>query len=169
MQYYHFDYLDSYLNLTYGYPKFKDKYFLFDNKLYKRAVPTEIGISDIAKKISDVDSDDGVIVNFEENTIFSLYPRDFSINKDDYDNSHVSSLSNGKYVFEPRKLLVINGNGCTFIKENFQINDEYHFLYCGKGVTVVINNLTLIGFNTAIFNYGNMILNNVTFKDNKLK
>lgn len=86
-----------------------------------------------------------------------------------YSQYDVVLAEGSHYLFHPRGgVLIINGNGATINLKNHDDRGGDHFLVCDKGVTVIINNLTLSGFNTAIYNYGNVILNNVTFDSNRM-
>lgn len=64
------------------------------------------------------------------------------------------------------KMLIIVGNGATIQVNNPCISDEHHFLT--NNVKTYVSGLTLRGFNTAIVNYGTLIVDNCIFKDNKL-
>ncbi|MBE6497840.1 MAG: hypothetical protein E7Z81_06135 [Methanobrevibacter sp.] len=64
------------------------------------------------------------------------------------------------------KPVVINGNGATISMTGNHAYSDYHFAYIPKFGSLTLVNMTLIGFNSAIFNYGTFIAINCTFKDN---
>ena len=77
-------------------------------------------------------------------------------------NSNILSIVSNDTTFE------INGNGHTIKVSNPNERAENHFLTCGNKSNVIINNLTLSGFNTAIINQGILNLKDVTFEGNRL-
>jgi len=62
--------------------------------------------------------------------------------------------------------VVINGNGATISMTGNHAYSDYHFAYIPKFGSLTLVNMTLKGFNSAIFNYGTFIAINCTFKDN---
>ena len=65
-------------------------------------------------------------------------------------------------------LFAINGNGHTIKVSNPNERAENHFLTCGNKSNVIIKDLKLSGFNTAIINQGTLNLTDVTFEGNRL-
>lgn len=70
-------------------------------------------------------------------------------------------------IFKPLVNLMINGSGSFINIENHKDNDKNHFLTNNLAfVSVVLNNLTLNGFNRAVINYGNCLCSFVNFTNN---
>lgn len=65
--------------------------------------------------------------------------------------------------------LIINGNGGSVNVINPKINKGYHFAFVNQFSQLTMNNLTLTGFNCALFNHGVLNLNNVILSNNKVK
>ncbi|WP_405290048.1 right-handed parallel beta-helix repeat-containing protein [Methanobrevibacter sp.] len=62
--------------------------------------------------------------------------------------------------------VIINGNGATIKLTENSASDDYHFAYVPNYGSLTLINMTLVGFNTAILNYGTFTAINCTFKDN---
>lgn len=70
-------------------------------------------------------------------------------------------------LFHPRfTTLIFNGNGNTIQAKNNKKNDLFKFIYVEKNCLVIINNLTISKFNTAILNYGTCIITNSVLDHN---
>ena len=64
--------------------------------------------------------------------------------------------------------IVIMGNGATISLTGSGQSDDNHFAFVPKYGSLTLVNLTISGFNSAIINYGQLILINCTLKDNKI-
>ena len=64
--------------------------------------------------------------------------------------------------------IVINGNGSTISLTGSGKSDDNHFAFVPRHGSLTLINLTISGFNSAIVNYGQLILINCTLKDNKI-
>ena len=66
------------------------------------------------------------------------------------------------------KSVVINGNGHTISLTDSGRSDDNHFAFVPSYSSLTLINLTISGFNTAIVNYGQLIIINCTIKDNEI-
>ncbi|WP_295609632.1 right-handed parallel beta-helix repeat-containing protein [uncultured Methanobrevibacter sp.] len=64
--------------------------------------------------------------------------------------------------------IVINGNGAKISLTGSSDSAENHFAFVPRYSSLTLINLTISGFNSAIVNYGQLILINCTLKDNKI-
>ena len=78
------------------------------------------------------------------------------------------TVSANLFQFEYCEKLIINGNGATVKVSNPKVRDEYHFVTVQAGHYLILKDMTLGGFNTAILNKGNMTVNNTIFDGNKI-
>ena len=77
--------------------------------------------------------------------------------------------ANHRFLFDVgSKPIVINGNGATISLTGSGNSEENHFAFVPKQSSLTLINLTISGFNSAIVNYGQLILINCTLKDNKI-
>ena len=133
---------------------------------------------------SDFDRDD--VSNFMVN----LEKGDYSIDVDTYKNKanpydfrtynrhHTELTPNGpnddtfayhKFLFDVgSRPVVINGNGASITLTGSSESDDNHFAFVPRYGSLTLINLTISGFNSAIVNYGQLILINCTLKDNKI-
>ena len=128
--------------------------------------------------------------NKETDCIFELDSVDYTLDLDDYLNSvhrndfrtynryHDELTPNGPNddPFAHHYFLldigmhpiVINGRGATISLTGSGESDDNHFAFVPKYGSLTLINLTISGFNSAIVNYGQLILINCTLKDNKI-
>ncbi len=66
------------------------------------------------------------------------------------------------------KTLVIFGNGFNISVRKPDLRCENHFLNCDDSSMVLMCDIVVSGFNTALITYGKCILENVTFESNRL-
>ena len=64
--------------------------------------------------------------------------------------------------------IVINGNGAKLTLTGNSYNDDEHFAFVPKYGSLTLINMTLSGFNTALVNYGKVIVINCTFENNRV-
>lgn len=64
--------------------------------------------------------------------------------------------------------LILNGNGAKIFVQNQKDDDETQFLVTKKRSSVFINNLTIQGFNIAIYNKGSVNIYNSHMDNNKV-
>ena len=67
------------------------------------------------------------------------------------------------------KTLLIMGNGFNINVCKPCLSCENHFLKCTESSTILMRDIGVSGFNTAILNSGNCIFKNVTFSNNRLE
>ena len=136
-------------------------------------------------------SDNTFILTLEDNSTITLgvlqvydlksfkqVANSVSTDKCQFDAIVIDFKNNLKLEFEPwsdeliklghMNNLIIRGNGATIAVRNPSKNDERHFLKVETKDTIWMSNITIIGFNTAILNYGTCQINNVLFKNNKV-
>lgn len=81
------------------------------------------------------------------------------------DNTYV----NHKFLFDVgSRPVVINGHGAEIKLKDSPDSDDNHFAFVPKYSSLTLINLTIIGFNDAILNYGKLIIINCTFIDNRI-
>ena len=95
-----------------------------------------------------------------------------------YNSKGTFSTKNGKkdnvyihhgFLFDVgSRPVVINGNGAEIKLSGSSDRDDNHFAFVPKYGSLTLINLTISGFNDAIVNYGNLIIINCTFKDNRI-
>ena len=78
----------------------------------------------------------------------------------------LSKADGFKFSFKSVENLLINGNGATICVDT-DTSDECHFLKVYEGQNYQINDLTINGFNRAIFNEGSLFIVNTVFNNNK--
>ena len=64
--------------------------------------------------------------------------------------------------------IVLNGNGATISLTGASINGDNHFAFVPNYGSLTLINLTIMGFNTAIVNHGQLIVINCTFDSNQI-
>nr|WP_294998055.1 right-handed parallel beta-helix repeat-containing protein [uncultured Methanobrevibacter sp.] len=98
----------------------------------------------------------------KDNTEFDIFNVTF-INKD------FGVFADSKILFKlDYGELLLNGNGARVFVQNQKDNDDTQFLVTTSRSSVVINNLTIQGFNIAIENNGGLFILNSNFVANKV-
>jgi len=117
------------------------------------------------------------IYNFVVNDVSDLYKLSKIVNNNvQYDVINVSFVNRQYNVIPNSKILfdfdygnlILNGNGAKIFVQNQDDNDETQFLVTKKRSSVFINNLTIQGFNIAIYNKGTVNIYNSHLNNNKV-
>ena len=96
---------------------------------------------------------DMVVFNLEKNQVFN------------YDSDNLRFF----YVTGGSNIVLFNGNNATFKVKNPGDRKEAHLFKVEKQGVLILNNLTVTGFNTAIENQGSLFITNTVFDKNRLK
>ena len=96
---------------------------------------------------------DMVVFNLEKNQVFN------------YDSDNLRFF----YVTGGSNIVLFNGNNATFKVKNPGDRKEVHLFKVEKQGVLILNNLTITGFNTAIENHGSLFITNTVFDKNRLK
>lgn len=130
----------------------------FAQELYKReASAFEINLTkgDYTVKMSDFNNPDFRTYYNSEVTIFAQ--------SDKNENTWIHH----RYLLDVgSRAVVINGNGAKLTLTDTSDSKDNHFAFIPKYGTLTLINLTLSGFNSAITNYGKLIVINCTFEKN---
>lgn len=100
---------------------------------------------------------------------FRTYNREFTFFS--WAGEKDSNLIHQRYLLEVgSRPIVVNGNGASItLTDNSYLGvNEYRFAFIPAYSTLTLINLTISGFNTAIVNYGQLILINCTLNNNKI-
>ena len=77
--------------------------------------------------------------------------------------------SQHRFLFEiGSRPIVIDGKGVNVVLKDNDENDDNHFAFVPNYGSLTLMNMVIKGFNTAIVNYGELILINCTLEDNKI-
>ena len=140
-------------------------------------------------KSSEIKKNKGGLVLYRENLNNSVYTGQIDsvvalyklskivCNNGKYDVFNVT-LARGDYgIFQESDILfkmdygtlILDGNGSRIFVQNPKINDEAQFATVSARAALLMNRLTIEGFNTAITNKGNLEIYNSMFSKNKVK
>lgn len=117
------------------------------------------------------------IYNLVVNDLYDLYKLSNVVNGNDkYDVINVSFVKKEFNVIPNSKILldfnygnlILNGNDAKIFVQNQKDDDETQFLVTTKRSSVFINNLTIQGFNIAIYNKGSVNIYNSHMDNNKV-
>lgn len=144
--------------------------------------------SDLTKLASDInnqyhsDNASSFVINLNKGT-YSISVSDFEKIASPFDfrtyNSKHTILTNTsdndatyithRYLVEVgSRPVVIDGHGSTISLTDSSQNADNHFAFVPYHSTLTLINLTISGFNTAVVNYGQLIVINCTFDGNKI-
>ena len=159
-----------------------------DNPIYldENAVVKVIGCNGLSKS-NIITKNDGLVLyrdslnetiyNLVVNDVSDLYKLSVVVNSNDnYDvinvsfvNKQYGAIPNSKILFDFNYgNLILNGNGATIFVQNPDDKDETQFLVTKKRSSVFINNLTIQGFNIAIYNKGTVSIFNSHMNNNRV-
>ena len=155
--------------------------YLTDNTVVKLVNCTGIGEYNIVTKEEGMfmirSEADPSVYNVVIDSVSSLMKLSKMLRDNDgYDIINVTFVKGDYAVFPDSKVLfemdygklIIHGNGARIIVQNPKNNDETQFLTTTIRSYVVIGNLIVEGFNTAIVNSGHLEISNSNFINNKV-
>lgn len=112
--------------------------------------------------------------------VFNLAPGTYLAKYEDYQQKHkyewrtdyqsvLPAIIQNEYLVDVgAKPVVINGNGATIGYADSAVFSDYHFAYVPKSGSLTLVNMTIKDFNTAIINYGTLVVINCTFVNNRI-
>lgn len=144
--------------------------------------------NDLTRLASDInnqyhaDNASAFIINLDKGT-YSISASDFEKIASPYDfrtynSKHTfftkpgdkeSTYITHRYLIEVgSRPVVIDGHGSTISLTDSNENSDNHFAFVPYHSTLTLINMTISGFNTAVVNYGQLIIINCTFDGNKI-
>lgn len=112
--------------------------------------------------------------------VFNLAPGTYTAKYEHYQQKHkyewrtdyqsvLPAIIQNEYLVDVgAKPVVINGHGATVVYGDSLIFSDYHFAYVPKFGSLTLVNMTIKDFNTAIINYGTLVVINCTFVNNRI-